>query len=111
MFITDCFDVGKKPTNLRRPTKVITTFKGYETASECQKQCQSLPYCDAFVYNIKKKSCNVKTFDIGSTYELRTAAGKIFGPKYCPGNITIYICIILNNLLSCVVISGVKNNI
>ena len=84
--------MGKKGGS--KPTNVTTTFMGRETALECQNICQRLPYCEAFVFRSKTKSCNVKKFDMGRD-ELITAAGKIFGPKYCPGNITIYICIIL----------------
>ena len=78
MYIIDCFEVGKKGG--RKPMNETTTFTGIKTALECQKGCQSLSYCEAFVFNSIKKSCNIKKFDMGRD-ELTTAAGKIFGPK------------------------------
>ena len=93
MFIIDCFEVGKRGG--RRPN-FMATFKGMHTALECQKKCQSELFCDAFVFNKARNppTCNLKTFDSDKD-KLKTAKGKTFGLKNCPGNITIYIYIII----------------
>ena len=94
MYVIDCFKVGKKGG--RRPIYRGIKFTEMRTALECQEKCQSIFFCEAFVFNenAHPPSCNLKKYDIGRD-KPRIAIGKTFGPKYCPGNITIYVCIIM----------------
>ena len=91
--------MGKKGG--RKPDFMDTTFKGMHTALECQKKCQRESFCDAFVFNTVRNppTCNLKTFDSDKD-KLKTAKGKTFGLKNCPGNITIYICILKNTIVN-----------
>ena len=62
-----------------------------EDASECQQRyCQQNEKCTAFVYNTKTKECNLKKAPVRlnglGRLKLQNEDGKIFGPKYCPGN-------------------------
>ena len=55
-----------------------------ENATICQvKYCQEYDKCKYFVYNIKTKSCNLKTEE---AFAVRIhSAGYVFGPKFCEG--------------------------
>ena len=59
---------------------------------ECQENyCQINDKCTSFVYNAKTKTCNLKKiiqWELDET-ELVYEEGKTFGPKYCPGIITL----------------------
>ena len=80
----ECFEDGKRGGSKRTDLK-STTFKGVSDAFECQKKCQRVSYCQAFVFNTNHMTCNLKTFN-SSVDRIVDERGKVFGFRYCPGN-------------------------
>ena len=52
----------------------------------CKRSCQAIDLCHAFVYEASSKNCYIHS-KIISEDNIKEAAGKVFGLKYCSGNI------------------------
>ena len=75
--------------NKQLPKYWLATHKNVSNVLECQeKYCQRNKKCSAFVYIVDTKACTLKMPPkrfLNIVY-LRNATGKMFGPKYCPGD-------------------------
>ena len=83
--------------NKQLPKYWLATHKNVSNVVECQeKYCQRNKKCSAFVYIVDTKACTLKMPPkrfLNIVY-LRNATGKVFGPKYCPGNLNYLVCMI-----------------
>ena len=75
--------------NKALPKYWLATHKNVSNVLECQEQyCQPNKKCSAFVYILDTKECTLKMPQkrfLNIIY-LRNSTGRVFGPKYCPGN-------------------------
>ena len=86
-YFSECFENGTKS----KGNMILghnPSWQNVKNASMCQvKYCQEYDNCKYFVYNEKRRSCNLKTEE---AFGVKIPAeGFTFGPKYCASKLPL----------------------